>query len=310
MKKIITIIGPTASGKTSLAVNLSKKLNAEVIGLDSRQIYSGMSIGTAQPTIKEMGGVKHHLIGFQDPSDPISAGKYAKLITNKVKNIQANGRDPIICGGAGLYYRAISRGIFKGSVSDPINRNRLEKLYDNNPSDLLCHLRAIDPAYADLVHINNKKRLVRALEIFEATGKAPSEHFHEQKSNPTTELDLFTIEIKWKRNVLNKRIQNRVDEMFEQGWIEEVETLLKQQDRNKKIFTALSSIGYSQIQSYLSNKMSYEEMREDIIIKTRQYAKRQIKWFAKEQIDLNLEMNKLDTKEIIQILHCLFQVII
>ena len=98
--------------------------------------------------------------------------------------------------------------------------------------------------------------------------------------------------------------------MLEQGWIEEVETLLKQQDRDKKIFTALSSIGYSQIQSYLSNKMSYEEMRKDIIIKTRQYAKRQIKWFAKEQVDLNLEMNKLDTKEIIQILYCLFQVII
>ena len=107
MKKILTIIGPTASGKTSLAVNLSKKLNAEVIGLDSRQIYSGMSIGTAQPTTKEMGGVKHHLIGFQDPSDPISAGQYAKLITDKVKNIQADGRNPIICGGAGLYYLSL-----------------------------------------------------------------------------------------------------------------------------------------------------------------------------------------------------------
>ena len=310
MKKIITIIGPTASGKTSLAVNLSKKLNTEVIGLDSRQIYSGMSIGTAQPTIKEMGGVKHHLIGFQDPSEPISAGQYAKLITDKVKNIQANGRNPIICGGAGLYYRAISRGIFKGSFSDPMNRNRLEKLYDSNPPHLLDRLRAIDPEYAELVHINNKKRLVRALEIFEATGKVPSEHFHEQKSNPTTELDLFTIEIKWKRNVLNERIQNRTDEMLKQGWIEEVEILLKKQDRDKKIFTALSSIGYSQIQSYLFNKISYEEMREDIIIKTRQFAKRQIKWFAKEPIDLTLEMNELDTEEIIKILYCLFQVII
>ena len=310
MKKILTIIGPTASGKTSLAVYLSKKLNAEIIGLDSRQLYRGMPIGTAQPTNKEMGGVKHHLIGFQDPSDPISAGQYAKLITDKVKNIQANGKNPIICGGAGLYYRAISRGIFKGSVSDPINRDRLEKLYDNNPSELLDHLNAIDPEYAELVHINNKKRLVRALEIFEATGKAPSEHFHDQKSNPTTELDLFTVKIKWKRNILNERIQNRADEMLDQGWIEEVETLLKQQDREKKLYTALNSIGYSQIQSYLRNKMSYEDMREDIIIKTRQFARRQVKWFAKEPIDLALEMDNLDTKEIVQILHCLFQVII
>ena len=117
MKKIITIIGPTASGKTSLAVNLSKKINAEVIGLDSRQIYSGMSIVKALPTIKEMGGVKHHLIGFQDPSDPISAGEYSKLVIDKVETIQSNGKVPIICGGAGLYYRAISKGIFEGSTT-------------------------------------------------------------------------------------------------------------------------------------------------------------------------------------------------
>ena len=310
MKKILTIIGPTASGKTSLAVDLSKKLNSEIIGLDSRQIYRGMSIGTAQPTIKELGGAKHHLIGFQDPSEPISAGQYAKLVTEKVKNIQVGGKNPIICGGAGLYYRAISRGIFKGSVSDPINRNRLEKLYDNNPSDLLAHLTTIDPEYAELVHINNKKRLVRALEIFEATGKAPSEHFHDQRFNPTTELDLFTVKIKWKRNILNERIQNRADEMLDQGWIAEVETLLKQQDREKKLFTALNSIGYSQIQSFLSNKMSFEEMRDDIIIKTRQFARRQVKWFAKEPIDLTLEMDKLEKKEIVEILCCISRVIV
>ena len=310
MKKILTIIGPTSSGKTSLAVKLSKKINAEVIGLDSRQIYRGMSIGTAQPTIKEMEGIKHHLIGFQDPSDPISAGEYSKLVIDKVETIQSNGKVPIICGGAGLYYRAISKGIFEGSTTDFLARDRLEKSYDDDPLKLLEQLRSIDPEYAELVHLNNKKRLVRALEIFEATGKTPSENFIEQRFNPTAELDLYTIAIKWKRNILKERIQHRTDVMLEQGWIEEVEILLSQQDRDKRFFPALNSIGYRQIQSYLNKKINYEEMREEIIIKTRQLAKRQVKWFSKEPIDLTLEMDNLGNQDISQILYCLFQVII
>ena len=176
-----------------------------MIGLDSRQIYRGMSIGTAQPTIKEMEGIKHHLIGFQDPSDPISAGEYSKLVIDKVETIQSNGKVPIICGGAGLYYRAISKGIFEGSTTDLLARDRLEKSYDDDPLKLLEQLRSIDPEYAELVHLNNKKRLVRALEIFEATGKTPSENFIEQRFNPTAELDLYTIAIKWKRNILKER---------------------------------------------------------------------------------------------------------
>ena len=286
------------------------KINAEVIGLDSRQIYRGMSIGTAQPTIKEMKGIKHHLIGFQDPSDPISAGEYSKLVIDKVKTIQSNGKVPIICGGAGLYYRAISKGIFEGSTSDLLARHRLEELYDNDPLQLLEKLRSIDPEYAKLVHLNNKKRLVRALEIFELTGKTPSENFINQRSNPTIELNLYTIEIKWDRNILNERIRHRTDVMLNQGWIKEVELLLSQQHSDKKPYPALNSIGYNQIRSYLNKKITYEEMKEEIIIKTRQLARRQAQWFAKEPIDLTLEMDNLDSQNISQILYCLFPVII
>ena len=201
MRRIITIIGPTASGKTSLAVGLSKQLNAEVIGLDSRQIYKSMSIGTAQPTFEEMDGVKHHLIGFQDPSDPISAGEYSKLVViDRVKTIRIISKVPIICGGAGLYYRAISKGIFQGSTSDLSARHRLEDSYDNDPIKLLEKLHSIDPEYAELVHLNNKKRLVRALEIFEVTGKTPSENFIDQGQS-TAELDLPAIQIKWTRKI-------------------------------------------------------------------------------------------------------------
>ena len=310
MRRIITIIGPTASGKTSLAVRLSKKLNAQVIGLDSRQIYKGMSIGTAQPTIEEMDGVKHHLIGFQDPSDPISAGEYSKLVIERVKAILSDSKVPIICGGAGLYYRAISKGIFEGSMSDISARHRLEESYDNDPIKLLEKLRSIDPEYAELVHLNNKKRLVRALEIFEVTGKTPSENFIDQISNPTAELDLYTIQIKWTRNILNERIMRRTDAMLDQGWIREVELLLSKQKNDKVLYPAINSIGYDQIQSYLNNKITHEEMREEIIVKTRQFAKKQAQWFEKEPIDLTLEMDNLDSQNISQILYCLLKVIL
>ena len=310
MRRIITIIGPTASGKTSLAVGLSKQLNAEVIGLDSRQIYKGMSIGTAQPTIEEMDGVKHHLIGFQDPSDPISAGEYSKLVIDRVKTIRSDSKVPIISGGAGLYYRAISKGIFKGSTSDLSVRYRLEELYDNDPIKLLEKLRSIDPEYAELVHLNNKKRLVRALEIFEVTGKTPSENFIDQISNPTAELDLYTIQIKWTRNILSERIMRRTDAMLDQGWIREVEFLLSKQKNDKVLYPAINSIGYDQIQSYLNNKITYEEMREEIIVKTRQLAKKQAQWFEKGPIDLALEMDNLDSQNISQILYCLLKVIL
>ena len=307
MNKVLTIIGPTASGKTSLAVNLSKKLNAEVISLDSRQIYRGMAIGTAQPSIKEMNGVKHHLIGIKDPSLSISAGEYAKLVIDKVKDIKLKGRMPIICGGAGLYYRAICYGIFRGSKSDLSLRDRLEKLYNIDPWRLMRRLRAIDPEYAAKIHINNKKRLVRSLEIFEITGKTPSENFSDQRFNPAINLDLYTVRIHRERNELNKRIEKRLDFMLASGWIEEVELLLVKQLRESKIFPPLDSIGYSQIKSYLKKEINYNLMREKIIIKTRQFAKKQEKWFDKEPINLTVDMGHMNSQLISNILYCLMK---
>ena len=307
MNEVLTIIGPTASGKTSLAVNLSKKINAEVISLDSRQIYRGMAIGTAQPSIKEMNGVKHHLIGIKDPSLSISAGEYAKLVIDKVKDIKSKGRVPIICGGAGLYYRAICYGIFRGSRSDLLIRDRLEKLYDIDSRRMMRRLRAVDPEYAAKIHINNKKRLIRSLEIFEITGKTPSENFNKQKSDPTSNLDLYTVRIHRERNTLNKRIEKRLDLMLASGWIKEVELLLIKQSSQGRIFPALDSIGYSQIKSYLKKEISYNLMRENIIIKTRQFAKRQEKWFDRESINLTVSMGYMKSQLISKILHCLLR---
>ena len=306
MKKNLTIIGPTASGKTFLSVVLAKKLVGEIIGLDSRQVYDGMSIGTAQPTKEDMDGIPHHLFGFRDPSEPISAGEYAKLVRTKIKDIQANGKTPIICGGAGLYYRALTKGIFEGSVSDLPTRGRLEQAYEDDPAALLERLRSVDPEYAEIVHINNKKRLVRALEIYEATGKPPSEHFHHQEEHPSKTLDLFTLLLTWNRETLNERIEHRTDEMLEKGWVEEVKTLLEKQTQADRVYPTLDSIGYRQIQAYLNGELTQDEMREDIIIRTRQFARRQIQWFKKETIDLIIEMNNMDRKKLPEILHCIF----
>lgn len=298
MEKILTIIGPTASGKTAITVQFAKLLTGEVISLDSRQIYKGMPIGTAQPTEQEMAGVPHHLFGFRDPSEPISAGGYATMVKEKVVEIRGFGKTPIICGGAGLYYRALAKGIFEGSVSDLPTRGRLEQAYEEDPSALLDRLKSIDPDYAEIVHLNNKKRLVRAMEIYEATGRPPSEHFTEQKHKPVDSLNLFTVLLNWSRDVLVERIAQRTDEMLDNGWIEEVKELIEQQDERSESFPALNSIGYRQIQTYLKDEMTYDEMREDIVIRTRQFARRQMQWFKKENIDCIVEMDNLQDENV------------
>jgi len=309
MKRILTIVGPTASGKTSLTIQLAKLLNGEIISLDSRQIYLGMEIGTAQPTKNEMSSIPHHLLGFRDPSYPISAGEYARLVREKVKEIQIKGKIPIICGGAGLYYRALSKGIFKESVSDLPIRYRLEQTYDDNPNVLYKRLKTIDPDYADIVHINNKKRLVRSLEIYETTGKTPTEHFANQVDNPVETLNLFTILLSWEKPLLAKRIYERTLEMLYKGWIQEVEILLKKQVENHSIYPALNSIGYMQIQAYLSGDITLDDMKEEINIKTRQLGRRQLKWFNKEKINLIIEMGNLDREKISEIIYCFIKAI-
>ena len=298
MNKIITIIGPTACGKSTLAVELAIKLNGEIIGLDSRQVYKDMPIGTAQPTKKDKKGIPHHLIGFRDPWMPISAGEYAKLVQEKALGIQQKGHTPIICGGAGLYSRAIAKGIFKGSVSDLPIRERLEKTYEKDPGSLFERLRSVDPDYAEIVHINNKKRLVRALEIFESTGKTPSQHFIGQETNPTFVLNLFPILLCMRKELLNDRIAKRTKQMFESGWIDEVNTLLEKQSEMDTFFPALDSIGYKQIHRYIKGEMNEHDLKEDITLKTRQFFRRQVKWFRKEKIEFSIDMSQLDNGKV------------
>lgn len=300
-QKILTIIGPTAIGKTAIAIELAKQINGEVVGLDSRQIYFGMEIGTAQPTIAERDGIRHHLIGIRSPDKVVAAGEYAKLVNAVIVDIRQRNHEPIICGGAGLYYRALHEGIFEESITDSTIREKLEKDYDNNPKQLLDRLKNIDPEYAKIVHINNKKRLARALEIYELTGKTPSEHFAQQKKENKSKLDLFSVLLTMDKESLFKRICKRTEQMLADGLIKEVETLLSKYD--VKDVHPLDSIGYKQVISYLNGELSYQEMVDEINIRTRQYVKKQRTWFKNEPIDLEIELtDKLKVQNVVKMI--------
>lgn len=289
-QKILTIIGPTAIGKTPIAIELAKRINGEVIGLDSRQIYFGMEIGTAQPTITEMQNVRHHLFGIRSPDKVVAAGEYAKLVNAVIVDIRQRNHEPIICGGAGLYYRALRDGIFEDSISDLKIRKKLEMEYDNYPQLLLNRLKSIDLEYAKIVHINNKRRLVRALEIYELTGKTPSEHFAKQRITNLSKLNLFSIFLKINKEILFDRICKRTEQMLANGLIKEVETLLTKYDANN--VHPLDSIGYRQVISHLKGELSYQEMTDEINIRTRQYVKKQLTWFKNEPVDLEIDLTE------------------
>ena len=294
MKKILTIIGSTGLGKTDLAIKIAKKINGEIIGLDSRQVYKYMSIGTAQPSEAELRDVPHHLIGFRDPWQSISAGEYAKMVFERVCEIKDRNRYPIICGGAGLYYMAITKGIFSDSYSDSELRKKLEVQYEENPISLFNRLQVIDPRYGKIVHINNKKRLIRALEIFELTGYPPTEHFENQKKNENQLLDTYAVFLTLDKNLHLDRIKTRTYKMLKNGWIEEVKNLLSIEKEKQLHLPALDSIGYKQIRDYLNGDIDIDTLKELIITKTRQYARKQNKWFKKENIDLTVDLTNLN----------------
>jgi len=288
-KPVLAIVGPTAIGKTTVSIDVANKVNGEIIGLDSRQIYRGMAVGTAQPTIEELAAAPHHLIGVKDPDSPISAGKYAKLVLNLVKDISERGKEPIICGGAGLYYRAITKGIFSESETDLDVREKLIQEYEETgPDGLLNRLQELDPEYAEKVHPNNKKRLVRALEIYTVTGKPPSEHFNRQEKIVTPILNLFTVLLTIGRKELEKRIAKRTGRMLNSGWIEETKMLRKGNDPIG--MHPMDSIGYRQITAFLDGKVNKEELEAKIILRTCQYARRQLQWFRQENIDLTIDI--------------------
>ncbi len=295
MDKVFAISGPTSSGKTNLAIKLAQNIDGEVIGVDSRQIYKSIPIGTAQPSKKELDAIPHHLIGIKDLNEPISAGEYAKLVDEKIYEIIDRKKVPILCGGTGLYFKALFEGIFSESKTDLDIRKRLEKEYDIDKEVLYKKLESIDPNYALKVHINNKKRLIRALELYETTGKNMSDNFSSENEKSDFHDRFFTVYLKMSRPILQKRIVKRTNYMLENGLIEEVKNII---DKGYNV-SQLDYIGFDEVTSYLIGNTSLDDACEKIIIRTRQYAKRQLKWFDAQRFDIVIDADNINSDDMV-----------
>ena len=295
MKKIFSIFGPTGIGKSSIAIQLAKKINGEIIGVDSRQIYDGIPIGTAQPNSRQRKEVPHHLIGFKKLNERISAGEYIKLIDNEIDRIIQKNKSPILCGGTGLYFKSLKEGIFDGSHTNEDVRSRLEKEYEVDKEKLFRKLQKIDPDYSSKVHINNKKRLIRAIEVYETTGKPMSENFDASSKNSRYANDYYFVYLKMHNDLLHPRILKRIKYMIDDGMIDEVKEIIKR----KINISHIDYIGFKEISSFLNKEISINEAIEDIFVRTRQYAKRQNKWFNVNAYDISFDLHEISKNDIV-----------
>jgi len=302
-KQIIPfIVGPTAVGKTATAIELAGQLAGEIISIDSRQVYRGMDVGTAKPTLRQQTEIPHHLIDILEPTEQISAGAYRKITLTTVADIQSRGNLPIFVGGSGMYVKAVVQGIFQESVTDKSVREKIKtELNKKGIADLYNKLVDIDPELAVKTHLNDIKRITRALEIYEITGKPPSELYKDQQADPPFPYRIFVLTME--REILYQRINERVDQMIRDGLVDEVQTLLNSGLRSN--LDSLLTLGYQEVVGYLDGDCSYGEMVENIKRNTRRYAKRQLTWFRNQLeatwIILTLETTISDvTGQIIQ----------
>lgn len=277
---LLCLLGPTAVGKTEIAVQLSRHLNAEIISVDSRQIYRQMDIGTAKPTLAEQRAARHHLIDCVDISDPFSVADYQSLADAAIASIQNRGNRVLLVGGAGLYFRAIVDGLFEGPRADPTLRKRLEaEATALGTFALHDRLRACDPESADKIHPNNLVRVIRALEVYESTGVPISAH-QQQWSPEKPRYPFLAFGLTMPRALLYQRIEQRVDVMLANGLIAEVETLLAMGYAREA--NALQSFGYRELIAYLDGACTYTEAVAQLKQHTRRFAKRQLTWFRKD----------------------------
>jgi len=280
LPRVLVIVGPTASGKTALAFEVARLIPSEIISADSRQVYKLLTIGTAKPSPDELKTVKHHFVDMLMPDEHFSAGDFGVLAGSAVADIVARNRLPIVVGGTGLYVRALVDGLFSGPGRKVEIRAELESRLDREGSEaLLEELRRVDPEAAHRMIPSNQRRIVRALEVYYATGKPLSLHHEEQKRKES--LRPVMVGLDWKRELLYARINSRVDAMLASGFVNEVKELLSlgYDDRHK----SLQTVGYKEAFSFLRDEISYERMVELMKQNTRRFAKRQLTWFRKDR---------------------------
>lgn len=279
-KPIDIICGPTGSGKTDIALKLAESHSIEIVSADSRQIYKLLDIGTAKPTIEEMNICPFHLVDIIEPGERYSAFNFIDDAEQAIKSIFDRNNIPILVGGTGLYLRALTDGVVEIEESDFSIRDRLEKDYDNDSEKLFDRLKLIDPLEAAKIHPNNRHRIIRALEIFELTGKSKSELMTTGKYKKS-QFKFRYLCLAPPRELLYERINNRVDKMLESGLLIEIENLLKNGWKEK--LAASKVIGYSEILDYYDGNISLEEAVLLIKQNSRRYAKRQMTWFRKQE---------------------------
>lgn len=283
MKKIPLLVvgGPTASGKSRLAVELALLRNGEVVSADSMQIYQGMQIGTAKPTEKDMKGVPHHLVDFAPPEHAFSVAEYVTLAKEKIEQIHNRGHLPVLAGGTGLYIRSlICNTQFAEHESDPVLREQLtERAHKEGVESLRQELMSFDPESAERIEPRNIPRMVRAIELYRVSGMTMTEHLQNSHPEPSPYQVCFLCLNFREREHLYKRIDDRVDQMMDEGLLEEARRVLEQPDGA----TALQAIGYKELLPYFQGVITKEQAAATVKQQSRRYAKRQITWFKREE---------------------------
>ena len=282
-KLALCLMGPTASGKTDLAIALTRHLPCDIISVDSSLVYRGMDIGTAKPDADTLKRAPHRLLDIRDPSEPYSAAEFRRDALVEMESIWQAGRIPLLVGGTMLYFKVLRDGIAPMPSADQAVRERIQAQADEMGWDVLHQqLTQCDPVAAQKIHPNNPQRLMRALEVYELTGKPMSEHWQQQvdqgqhETASAYELCFFAIAPQ-QRAELHRRIEARFKLMLEKGLVDEVKTLYKRGDLNSSM-PALRAVGYRQVWAYLDSELTYDEMEQKAIVATRQLAKRQLTW--------------------------------
>lgn len=281
---LLVVVGPTASGKTALAVALAKRYHGEVVSADSMQIYQGMRIATAKPTSAEMEGVCHHLMDFLPPGAVYSVADYVRDAHTCIRRLSEKGILPVVAGGTGLYVDSLIRNIQYAEIpSNPEIRRRLEEqAAEKGTADMLSELSAVDPEAASRLHVNDQKRIIRALEVYQVSGVTITEYNRRSRAVESPYRPYIVgLQVR-DRSVLYERINRRVDQMVESGLIEEARTF----SGNAQSATAVQAIGYKELLPYFSGAISLDKAVEDIKRETRRYAKRQLSWFRRNP-DIN-----------------------
>ncbi|SES77207.1 tRNA (adenosine(37)-N6)-dimethylallyltransferase MiaA [Anaerobranca gottschalkii] len=291
----VVILGPTASGKTALSIQLAKQTNDEIISADSMLIYKGMDIGTAKPTKEEMEGIPHHLIDIIEPDEEFSVYDYQILSQKTIREIKERGKLPIVVGGTGLYIRALTEDFTLNQIpqDEAVRKKYYEIMINKGKEYLHSLLKDKDPIAYEKLHPNDYKRVIRALEVYELSGNS----IYNLQEKKHTNNNILYIGLTMDREILYKRVNDRVDIMLKQGLVDEVRALLAK--GISKEANSMKGIGYKQVIEYLEGRLDYDKMVEILKRDTRRYAKRQLTWFRGMEGIYWLDITKMKKEDII-----------